>query len=98
IPSTVRRRFSRLAGLLEIADNEFRRLRDELIVYAREVPKQIESAPSTVLLDDVSLASFIESNSELAAIDNQMAEVAGRDLRLGKWENLAAALNHVGLG
>lgn len=97
IPTAIRRRFSRLAGLLEIADDEFRRLRDELSAYAQSVPGIIKTSPRTVTLDDVSLASFIKTNNELLTVDKSMADFSGRELTDGKWESMAAVLNHVGL-
>ena len=97
IPSTIRRRFSRLAGLLEIADDEFRRLRDELTTYAKDVPKQIEEAPQDVALDDVSLASYIASSALLDRVDSQMAAHVNRPLELAKWDQLASSLGQVGI-
>lgn len=97
IPSKIRRRFSRLAGLLEIADDEFRRLRDELNDYAKEVPKQIEEAPQNVALDDVSLASYIASSAYPDRIDAEMAAHVNRPLDVSKWDRLASPLDQVGI-
>ena len=41
LPKEVRRRFSRLAGLLELADAEFSRLRDEVNTYEQQVQVQV---------------------------------------------------------
>lgn len=97
IPATIRRRFSRLAGLLEIADDEFRRLRDELDSYRVEVPKQIENAPSSVALDNISLASFIATNKVLKALDGEMAKVAKISVGVDKFDGLDERLNFVGI-
>ncbi|MEA2603796.1 MAG: pyrophosphokinae [Acidobacteriota bacterium] len=42
IPRHVRRRFSRIAGLLELADDEFAVIRRELVAYETAVPEEIE--------------------------------------------------------
>lgn len=44
VPGPLRRRFSILASLLELADDEFIRLRNELIAYSRERDKEESSA------------------------------------------------------
>jgi len=64
IPKEVRRSFSRLAGLLELTDIEFLRIRDELKEYESTVQEQIKEKPSDVYIDKVSLKSYVE-NSKL---------------------------------
>ena len=51
VPRVIRRRFARLAGMLEIAD-------DELSKYEKEVPERIEDEPSSVQLDKASLGAY----------------------------------------
>lgn len=75
IPRTVRRRFSRLAGIFELADQEFRTIRDELTSYSSEVLVNIESSKSSVELDIVSLRAFIDNNEDIRRIDEYIAEV-----------------------
>ncbi|MBR7958718.1 hypothetical protein KDW78_33020 [Burkholderia cenocepacia] len=77
IPRTVRRRFSRLAGLLELADQEFRTIRDELESYSSEVLGSIESAPADVDLNAVSLKALVDSSELVKRLDQAIAE-AGR--------------------
>ncbi|TMR94372.1 GTP pyrophosphokinase [Nonomuraea basaltis] len=45
VPSTTRRRFSRLAGLLELADAEFVSIRDELRLYEKRVESDLANQP-----------------------------------------------------
>ncbi len=77
IPRLQRRRFSRLAGLLETADDDFMRIRDDLAEYAAEVKKDIAEKPSEVLLDKVSLTEFIERDEIVGRIDRQMVSSVG---------------------
>jgi putative GTP pyrophosphokinase len=74
IPRTVRRRFSRLAGLLELADQEFRTIREELTSYTSEVLGSIESAPADVDLNAVSLRALVDSSELVQRIDQAVAE------------------------
>ncbi|WP_346352973.1 hypothetical protein [Azotosporobacter soli] len=60
IPREIRRSFSRLAGLLEIADQEFRNIRTSLADYEQDIARRISDAPEKVFLDRVSLSAFLE--------------------------------------
>mgnify|MGYP000149625380 CR=1 FL=1 len=80
IPRLIRRRFSRLAGLLETADDEFTRIRNELAAYASEVKRDIAEKPSGVLLDKVSLAAFIQQDDTVRRVDEELAEWRGAQL------------------
>jgi ppGpp synthetase/RelA/SpoT-type nucleotidyltranferase len=77
IPRLIRRRFSRLASLLEMADEEFAQLRDELQKYSEEVESAIEGQPETVFIDKQSLASFIASSSLVHELDQAIARLGG---------------------
>jgi putative GTP pyrophosphokinase len=77
IPRQARRRFSRLAGLLEIADDEFVRLRDELEAYRREVPQRIEADPQEVEIDKDSLTALYRASPLIQALDNEISLIAG---------------------
>lgn len=81
IPNIVKRRFSRIAALLETADLEFVRLRDELSVYEKNVPKEIKINPSSVSVDRASLISFMSTNKNLKRADEIIAENLNIDLK-----------------
>ncbi len=75
VPKEIRRRFSRLAGLLELADDEFISIRNSSLEYKNAVKEQIETVPKTVLIDSVSLASFIENNILVIELDDKLAKI-----------------------
>jgi ppGpp synthetase/RelA/SpoT-type nucleotidyltranferase len=79
IPREVRRRFSRLAGLLEIADEEFRSIRDDLAAYVQRVQDEVVSSPTTTLIDRDSLAAFISGSSLVRQLDEVIASHAGQE-------------------
>lgn len=100
IPRAIRRRFSRLAGLLETGDEQFMVIRDELAAYASEVKRDIAEKPSEVLLDKVSLAAFIAEDDVVRRVDVQLAEWTGAELRepTDEWLELyPECLRHVGI-
>lgn len=74
IPKSVRRRFSRLASLLETGDEEFKNIRDELETYAVNVKSEIPFSPSKVLIDRISLTAFIEQDAEVQKLEETLAD------------------------
>jgi len=76
VPKEIRRRFSRLAGLLELADAEFAGIRDSLMDYEKTVPQRIVDAPASVLIDKASLFSFVKDSPLVHEIDTEIAIVA----------------------
>ncbi len=100
IPRAIRRRFSRLAGLLETGDEQFMVIRDELAAYASEVKRDIAEKPSEVLLDKVSLAAFIAEDDVVRRVDAQLAEWTGAELKQPEEhfvDSLAEYLRYVGI-
>lgn len=84
IPKDIRRRFSRLAGLLEIADDEFIQIRDSLKEYERTISKIIIDAPSSVLIDQASLSAFVKNSTLVHELDQRIATEA--NARISKTE------------
>ena len=61
IPQVYKRNLSRLAGMLELVDDEFSRIRQELSDYRRQVQKLVASGNlSEVLLDGDSFQSYLK--------------------------------------
>lgn len=75
VPRDIRRRFSRLAGLLEIADSEFIQIRDDLQAYEKAVPKTIIDTPESVLIDQASIKAFIKNSTQLHEFDQRIATI-----------------------
>ncbi|MFH1005209.1 MAG: RelA/SpoT domain-containing protein [Bacteroidota bacterium] len=76
IPKQERRAFFRIAALLELADKEFIRLKENLTKYEQEVTKLIEISPEDVLLDKASLLSYLKTSNTLKEIEEIMANIA----------------------
>jgi len=73
IPREIRRYFSRLAGLLEIADSEFVQIRKSLQNYEKKVSPQISKMPKLVLIDKVSLNIFIKTSDLVDDLDKKIS-------------------------
>jgi len=80
IPVHLRRRFSMLAGLLELADDQFMRLRDDLTHYSDQVQGELQTKPEAVTIDNVSLASFIQTDPLVQQLDREISTQADRPL------------------
>jgi putative GTP pyrophosphokinase len=74
-PDNIKRRFARMAALLEIAESEFLSLRKLQGDYQRSVDIQVEAQISDIAIDAVSLRSFIERDPIVFEIDAKIALV-----------------------
>lgn len=91
VPKHIRRRFSRLAGLLELADQEFIGIRNELENYSLVVEAKIANSPGEdgeaqeVLVDKVSLQKFLEFDPLVSELDAEICQIlnatCGADLK-----------------
>lgn len=76
VPTIVRRRFQRLAGLLELADQEFVAIRRELESYAAQLPARLAS-DDALPLDRLTLDSLLACE-EARALDRALADLLGK--------------------
>ena len=91
IPDTINRRFARLSALLEVADDEFISLRDDLKKYEKKIQSEIQEKPEKVDINKLSLEQFMEVDEVMknltAYIDewsrNLPRKTTGKDFFLG---------------
>lgn len=79
VPEPVRRRFSRLAGLMEIADAEFVAIRRDLADYRDAIARAVVRDAADAPLDEVTLGCFLVGE-EMARADAACAREAGLPL------------------
>jgi putative GTP pyrophosphokinase len=77
VPAAIKRRFSRVAGLLEIADAEFVELRETMATYENRV-KDLHPSHSDIL-DAVLLKSLVDSGLVTTA-DQKLTKTLGKPL------------------
>jgi putative GTP pyrophosphokinase len=99
VPKPIRRRFSRLAGLLEIGDQEFKSIRDELKKYEARVSDEIRAKPTQVEIDDVSLNAFVRNDTQYHSLIGAMAETLSVSVvpTKGDLKRFATELRSLGL-
>ncbi len=79
VPEVIRRRFARIASLLEIADQEFVAIRQDLTRYRDDVHQGLLAGAKAFPLDVVSLAALARSD-EVAGLDAALAGALGKPL------------------
>ena len=96
VPRPIRREFSRVAGLLEIADRQFVDLRKNSDTYNAKIREKIANNDSdSVVLDHVSLQVYMHINSRVLEFRNKLQEELGvetEDIDLVKILNRLEAL------
>lgn len=84
IPRELRRNFSRIAGLLEIADKEFNNIRRELTEYKKEATEKISKKEFlNKEIDAVIIDVIIQSNTNIRLLNRHIANLFGEPLEGG---------------
>lgn len=99
VPKVIKRKFSRMAGLLELADQEFVAIRSELSKYQKNMLTEAAKSPENVLLDKVTYLNFVQSDQSCLLLDEEAA-VACNFRLMDEPENVAKqlqALNFFGI-
>lgn len=81
IPSHLRRRFSMLAGVLELADREFISLRSDVAQYEQDSEKKASTEPDTLALDQSTLEAVLRNDPLFIKLDEDIARL--RETQLG---------------
>ena len=76
VPAPLRRRFARIAGLLELADDEFSSIRNALTQYEEQVQERIRETPGEVDLDLPSFKALYTTPSTLTSLDDAVVQTA----------------------
>lgn len=102
IPRELRRSFSRIAGLLEIADKEFNTIRRELSEYKKEATEKISKEEFlNKEIDAVIIDVIIQSNTNIRLLNRHIANLFGEPLEGGVDPSIAEStieeLNWLGI-
>lgn len=76
IPRLIRRRFSRIAGLLELADYEFIGIRNHLRTYAETVKTEIKRDANAVEINKDSIAALLRHDPKAHALEREILTIA----------------------
>ncbi len=77
LPDEMRRKFSRLAGLLEIADSEFENIKTHIKSHEKKVAIEIASGETNIPIDRISLAEYVNKTPHIDEILNEIYNKKG---------------------
>ncbi len=98
VPREVVRAFARLAGLLEIADDEFARARDLIQGYTETTrEKIINDNADDVNVDIISLREYMLRNKKMRAFLNRLSDIEGSELAEVQPDSYIPQLKWLGL-
>jgi putative GTP pyrophosphokinase len=101
VPVEIRRRFSRIAGILELVDQEFIGLRDDIVGYSERIKAMIATSPEQVEINKDSIVVYLFDSPVARRIDSAISEISGIrlvDRRVPTfYENLVKQCESVGI-
>ena len=81
VPREINRGFSRLAGLFELADDEFMRVRDSMNDYQADIRTRIEeNRADDVAINMISLKEYMLHNKEMRKFLKALAGIEGSEI------------------
>lgn len=98
LPREYERGFSRVAGLLEIADDEFIRLRNGMNAYTDDIRKRIkENRADEVVINAVSINEFVLNNRLMCKLVGKIAAINGAEIKTVDAGNYIEQLGWLGI-
>ncbi|MFE9248698.1 GTP pyrophosphokinase family protein [Streptomyces sp. NPDC007088] len=80
LPPEIKRRFSRVAGMLEVADDEFQAIRDDLAAHQRKIDRAAGKNWEGIALDEASIYSLMSRDEGMRSVDRAIAHGLSRSL------------------
>lgn len=86
VPNPIKRQFSRLAGLLELADIEFINIKKSIAAYKENVAEEIEknTISQNISLDMISYREYLKASPVIKDIREKLEDENGIPVVLGK--------------
>ena len=86
IPKEIRRKFSRQAGLLELADEQFVTIKNEIEAYTDRIRVEISQSYDNISIDGVSIKDYLKNSATVMRIDSKIG--VKRRAKLNMVENI----------
>ncbi len=98
VPRDVRREFSRVAGLLELADEAFLHIKSRIAEYQKELYEQISNdTAESYHLDLVSLTLYMQHSQRMIAFMNEIRNISGAQIVDTDLEGTLEKLDYLGV-
>lgn len=92
------RQFARLAGLLELADDEFVRARDHMLDYTEDIRKRIITDDADdVVINMISLNEYVLHNKNMQKLIKEIANISGAEVNSIDPESYVPQLAYLGI-
>lgn len=89
VPKPVQRKLSRLARLLELADDQFILIRKEIKEYEEKINNQMDISINNIAMDSVSVLSYINTSKRVNEIDVEMSEIFKVDIEMASVKHVS---------
>ncbi len=98
VPREIKRQFARLAGLLELADDEFVRARDNMVGYTEGIKQRIITDDADdITINMISLNEYVSHNKKMQGIIREIADIAGAEIAIIDPESYIPQLAFLGI-
>ena len=98
VPRAINRQFARLAGLLELADDEFVRARDNMVAYTEDIRKRIITDDADdVLINMISLNEYVLHNKRMQSLIQEISAISGAEISVIDPESYIPQLAFLGI-
>lgn len=97
VPRAVAHDFSKVASLLEIADEQFVYIRDNVARYGSEIRQKIcDGTAHDVPIDSVSLSEYVKNNQLIGKLNKEIADLCSAQIHFSSPENYVKQLQFFG--
>ena len=98
VPRSINRQFARLAGLLELADDEFVRARDNMLEYTEDIRKRIITDDADeVAINMISLNEYVLHNQKMQSLIEEISAISGAEINVIDPEGYIPQLAFLGI-
>ena len=98
VPREINRQFARLAGLLELADDEFVRARDNMVEYTEDIRKRIITDEADgVAINMISLNEYVLHNKNMQKLVKEIADISNAEISVIDPESYIPQLAYLGV-
>ncbi len=82
VPREISRQFARIAGLLELADDEFIRARDAMTDYTEDIRRRIATDDADdVRINMISLREYVMRNRNMQSLIEEIAKISNAEIQ-----------------
>lgn len=98
VPRAISRQFARLAGLLELADDEFVRARDNMVAYTEDIRARIITDDADdVMINMISLNEYVQHNRRMQQLIRDISAISGAEISVIDPESYIPQLAFLGI-